>query len=77
MVIMAAFGAAAPSAVAGFGGGVLVLPVFAAIFGTRGAVAIMTVTQPASNGSRVWFNRPRSSGVWWASSALRLVFESW
>ncbi|WP_405826080.1 sulfite exporter TauE/SafE family protein [Streptomyces sp. NBC_01390] len=45
------------SAVAGFGGGVLLLPVFISVFSARDAVAILTVAQLASNGSRVWFNR--------------------
>jgi uncharacterized membrane protein YfcA len=54
---VAAFGAALLSAVAGFGGGVLLLPVFVAVFGPRDAVAVLTVAQLASNGSRVWFNR--------------------
>ncbi|MFI8535027.1 TSUP family transporter [Streptomyces aquilus] len=58
-VVMAAatFATAALSAVAGFGGGVLLLPVFVAVLGTRGAVAVLTVAQLVSNGSRVWFNR--------------------
>jgi len=45
------------SAVAGFGGGVLALPVFTALFGLRVAVPVLTVTQLASNASRVWLNR--------------------
>lgn len=52
-LMAAAFATAALSAVAGFGGGVLLLPVF----GTRDAIAVLTVAQLASNGSRVWFNR--------------------
>ncbi|MET8538847.1 sulfite exporter TauE/SafE family protein [Streptomyces sp. NPDC005065] len=56
-IVVAAFGTAALSAVAGFGGGVLLLPVFVAVLGTRDAVAVLTVAQLASNGSRVWFNR--------------------
>lgn len=56
-IVAATFGAAALSAVAGFGGGVLLLPVFVAVLGTRDAVAVLTVAQLASNGSRVWFNR--------------------
>ncbi|MEH0420591.1 sulfite exporter TauE/SafE family protein [Streptomyces sp. B21-083] len=56
-VVAATFGTAALSAVAGFGGGVLLLPVFLAVLGTRDAVAVLTVAQLASNGSRVWFNR--------------------
>ncbi|HZE37207.1 MAG TPA: sulfite exporter TauE/SafE family protein [Stackebrandtia sp.] len=53
----AAFGLAVVSAVAGFGGGVLLLPVFAALFGLRAAVPMLTLTQLSSNASRVWLNR--------------------
>ena len=53
----AAFALAAVSAVAGFGGGVLLLPLFTAQFGLRVAVPVLTLTQLAGNGSRVWFNR--------------------
>ncbi|MGW2618142.1 sulfite exporter TauE/SafE family protein [Streptomyces sp. NPDC001500] len=53
----ATFGTAALSAIAGFGGGVLLLPVFVAVLGARDAVAVLTVAQLAGNGSRVWFNR--------------------
>jgi uncharacterized membrane protein YfcA len=53
----AAFGLAVLSAVAGFGGGVLLLPVFTALFGLRAAVPMLTLTQLSSNGSRVWLNR--------------------
>lgn len=45
------------SGVAGFGGGVLLLPVFTALFGLRVAVPVLTLTQIASNAGRVWFNR--------------------
>jgi uncharacterized protein len=57
LLIVASFGTALLSAIAGFGGGVLLLPVFVAVFGARDAVAVLTVAQLASNGSRVWFNR--------------------
>ena len=53
----AAFALAWLSAVAGFGGGVLLLPVFTALFGLRTAVPVLTLTQLFSNGSRVWLNR--------------------
>ena len=53
----AAFGLAALSAVAGFGGGVLLLPVFTALFGLRVAVPMLTLTQLSSNASRAWLNR--------------------
>jgi uncharacterized membrane protein YfcA len=51
------FATALLSSVAGFGGGVLLLPAFVAVFGPRDAVAVLSVAQLASNGSRVWFNR--------------------
>jgi hypothetical protein len=57
LVLVTAFGTATLSAVAGLGGGGVLLPVFVAVFGARNAVAVLTVTQLASNGSRVWFNR--------------------
>ncbi|MEU8644376.1 sulfite exporter TauE/SafE family protein [Streptomyces sp. NPDC048674] len=57
VMVAAAFATAVLSAVAGFGGGVLLLPVFVAVLGTWDAVAVLTVAQLASNGSRVWFNR--------------------
>ena len=53
----AAFLLAMVSAVAGFGGGVLLLPVFTALFGLRAAVPMLTLTQLSSNGSRLWLNR--------------------
>jgi len=57
LVVLATFATAVLSAVAGFGGATLLLPVFVAVFGVRDAVAILTVAQLASNASRVWFNR--------------------
>lgn len=57
LLVASTFGTAVLSAVAGFGGAVLLLPVFVAVLGPREAVAVLTVTQLASNGSRVWFNR--------------------
>ncbi|MFC0860878.1 sulfite exporter TauE/SafE family protein [Sphaerimonospora cavernae] len=53
----AVFVLAVLSAVAGFGGGVLLLPVFTALFGLRTAVPMLTLTQLSSNGSRAWLNR--------------------
>lgn len=50
---VAAFLLARLSAVAGCGGGgVLLLPVFTALFGLRVAVPVLTLTQLSSNGSR-------------------------
>lgn len=54
---VAAFGLALLSAVAGFGGGVLLLPVFTALFGLRVAVPMLTLTQVSSNAFRMWLNR--------------------
>jgi uncharacterized membrane protein YfcA len=54
---VAAFVLALVSAVAGFGGGALLLPVFTGLFGLRVAVPVLTLTQLASNGGRAWFNR--------------------
>jgi uncharacterized membrane protein YfcA len=54
---LAAFALAVLSAVAGFGGGVLLLPVFTVLFGLRVAVPMLTLTQLSSNASRAWFNR--------------------
>ncbi|WP_344648737.1 sulfite exporter TauE/SafE family protein [Cryptosporangium japonicum] len=53
----AAFVLAWLSAVAGFGGGVLLLPVFTALFGLRTAIPVLTLTQLSSNASRAWLNR--------------------
>jgi uncharacterized membrane protein YfcA len=57
LAMAAAFLLALVSAVAGFGGGVVLLPVFVALFGLRVAVPVLTLTQLVSNGSRVALNR--------------------
>jgi uncharacterized membrane protein YfcA len=49
---VAAYLLAVLSAVAGFGGGVLLLPVFTALFGLRVAAPVLTLAQIASNASR-------------------------
>lgn len=59
VAMVAAFLLAAVSAVAGFGGGVVLLPVFVALFGLRVAVPVLTLTQLVSNASRVALNRHR------------------
>jgi uncharacterized membrane protein YfcA len=72
----AAFLLAVLSAVAGFGGGVLLLPVFTALFGLRVAVPMLTLTQLASNGSRLWLNRREvrwSLVGWFAVGAVPLA----
>jgi uncharacterized membrane protein YfcA len=70
---VAAFGLALLSAVAGFGGGVLLLPVFTALFGLRMAVPMLTLTQVSSNAFRVWLNRSELHGRligWFALGAV-------
>lgn len=57
VILTATFLTATLSAVAGFGGGVLLLPVFVTAFGARDAIAVLSVVQLASNSSRVYFNR--------------------
>lgn len=57
VAMVAALVLAGVSAVAGFGGGVVLLPVFVALFGLRVAVPVLTLTQLVSNGSRVALNR--------------------
>src|SRR3954447_19884115 len=73
---VAAFGLALLSGVAGFGGGVLLLPVFTALFGLRFAVPMLTLTQVSSNVFRVWFNRHdlrRRLIAWFALGAVPLA----
>lgn len=53
----AAYALTVLSAVAGFGGGVLLLAVFTALFGLRVAVPVLTLAQITSNASRVVLNR--------------------
>jgi len=57
LLLVATFITAALSAIAGFGGAILLLPIFVAAFGARDAVAVLTIAQLASNGSRVVLNR--------------------
>jgi uncharacterized membrane protein YfcA len=52
-----AFALAWLSSVGGMGGGVLMMAVLTALFGLQVAVPVLTLTQLASNGGRVWFNR--------------------
>lgn len=73
LAAVAAFATAVLSSVAGFGGAVLLLPVFVAVFGVRDAVAILTVSQLVSNGARVWFNRDEVVGPIVARFALGAV----
>jgi hypothetical protein len=57
LLVAAAFGTAMLSAVAGFGGGMLLLAACIAALGPHKAVVVVTIAQLASNGGRVWFNR--------------------
>lgn len=52
-----AFALAWLSSVGGMGGGVLMMSVLTVLFGLQVAVPVLTLTQLASNGGRVWFNR--------------------
>ena len=63
---MAAGALAFLSSVAGFGGGVLLLPVLVALFGVQVAVPVLTLAQLSSNASRTWLNRReiRAGLVW-------------
>jgi len=73
VAMVAALVLAVVSAVAGFGGGVVLLPVFVALFGLRVAVPVLTLTQLVSNGSRVVLNRPgidRPLVGWFALGAV-------
>lgn len=61
------------SAVTGFGGAAIQLPILAALFGIKDAVPILTVAQLIGNGSRVWFNRAELDGrvaAWFALGAV-------
>jgi len=72
----AAFLLALLSAVAGFGGGVLLLPVFTALFGLRVAVPMLTLAQISSNGGRLWLNRREVRWAlvgWFAAGAVPLA----
>lgn len=73
VAMVAAFVLAVVSAVAGFGGGVVLLPVFVGLFGLRVAVPVLTLTQLVSNGSRVALNRreiDRGLVGWFALGAV-------
>lgn len=48
--------------VAGFGGGVVALPVLVWVFGVREAIPILSISQVLSTGSRVWLHR---DGINW------------
>jgi len=61
VVIGAAFAASTLSAVTGFGGAAIMLPVLVATFGVKEAIPLLTVVQLFGNASRVWLNRTELS----------------
>lgn len=56
-VIIAATVGFTIAGVAGFGGGVVALPVLVWVFGVREAIPILTISQLISTASRVWLHR--------------------
>ncbi|MCS7027429.1 MAG: sulfite exporter TauE/SafE family protein [Bacteroidia bacterium] len=54
---LAALGAATLSAVAGFGGALILLPILSALLGVKVAIPVLTVAQFLGNASRVWLGR--------------------
>jgi len=57
ILIVTAFVGSTVAGVAGFGAGVILLPVVAALMGARAAVPILTVTMLLGNVSRIWWSR--------------------
>ncbi len=57
VVAVAAFIASTIAAVAGIGGGIILLPALATTLGVRGTVPVYTLAQFIGNLSRVGFNR--------------------
>jgi uncharacterized protein len=57
ILLVAALGGSILGGVAGFGAGVVLLPVVAWTLGLRAAVPIMTVTMLVGNLSRIWWSR--------------------
>lgn len=69
------------AAIAGTGGGIILLPVLVSVFGIRDAVPIYAVAQLFGNLSRVGFNRPLINYrvvAWFALGAIPLaILGSW
>ncbi len=57
LLVAGALVASVVSAIAGFGGAIILVPVLTLVFGVRDAVPILTVAQLVGNASRAWFNR--------------------
>lgn len=73
VLLLSTFTAGLVSAVAGFGGALLLLPIFVVAFGVRDAVAVLTIVQLTSNISRVFLNRSeldRSVVKWFTLGAV-------
>jgi len=81
ILVTAAFFASTVAAIAGTGGGIILLPVLVGVFGIRDAVPIYAVAQLVGNLSRVAFNRPLIDYkvvVWFILGAIPFaVFGSW
>jgi len=81
LVVSAAFLASIIAAVAGTGGGIILLPVLISVFGVREAVPMYAVVQLIGNLSRVGFNWSKIElGVvgWFAGGAIPFaVLGSW
>ncbi len=54
---LGAFIASTVGGVAGFGAGVIMIPLVAFVMGTKATVPVMTVAMLLGNGARVWFSR--------------------
>lgn len=57
LLIATAFAASTVAAIAGTGGGIILLPVLVSVFGVRDAVPMFAVVNVMGNLSRVYFNR--------------------
>jgi len=77
----AAFASSTVAAIAGTGGGIILLPVLGMVFGVRNAVPIYAVAQLIGNLSRVGFNRTQIDAKvvrWFAIGAIPFaVFGAW
>jgi uncharacterized membrane protein YfcA len=58
----AALGASTLGGVAGFGAGVILIPLVAWTLGAKATVPVLTVTMLLGNGARVWFSRREIEG---------------
>lgn len=81
LLVAAAFAASTMAAVAGTGGGIILLPVLVSIFGVREAVPMYAVASLIGNLSRVHLNRPLLDFKvfgWFTAGAIPLaVLGAW